>query len=633
METLINNQIRDNYKIFLSSFADSKADVSETNVLAVQQQYFDLLDKNVPINIDGVEVDFNADRWDLSVLTRKGGQKGRYIYIFTRDGERLTTNNEIVMKLFLLYALKNSGVHSAIMTVFNKQISFLLYLQSFGVELTDISVADVEGFLGECRANLGTQKKIKSYIYQLLVFCSQIIGIKNDPEVIEFLKTNDVAAINAEINQNKTPLLPSDFYNEFTNLLLKQRDEFSERDNIICRLVFLQTQSGLRSGEIVLLSPGNVKKLEVAGKTAYYLEYKGTKGASHKKESFTISKIAVSKQFYTIFCELEDIVSKYPKAQELDTIAYDPKKEMILRQGLFNQFISLFCLKNAKKLKLINREDADKFASSITIKDSKYANHSFAKEFNLKAGSVISYPNTKQFRVYCATELYNRGVSDELVAQMYGHKTLTMYHYYCRDTHPVQEDINYSQELVKEIVRDDLSILGPKGDSFKEKINSIITDNKLNVAKDLDEIIDKVCDEMPIRAKTGGFCVKSNPRRECFHDAKTDEFMCAYGCCPNHCHLFFMAPISYDKCKDHKNLVRYNLDNGFTKAAQKEAILLKHSLHNELEPELTDLYKEMDKQGEVLFTKHTDLASFVQKIDIVKNEVNEWKKMISQILD
>lgn len=631
MEALISNQIKDNYRVFLNSLIDSAVEIPQTNILSIQQQYLDLVENKTPINVNGVEIDFNSDRWDFRKLARKGQNKAAYIYNFTQDRHHFNKNNEIIQKLFVLYAIKNSGIHSSVNRNFPAQRDFLMYLQDFDIELSNISLADVESYLNETKITIGTAKKKKNLIDQLLSFVSQIAGIKIAPDILEYLRHSDVEAINAEIQQNKTPLLPSDFYNEFTNLLLEQRNDFTERDNIICRLLFLQTQTGLRMGEILLLSTGNVKTIEAAGKTAYYLEYKGTKTASHKQDAHTISRIAVSKQFYDIFCELEKIVSKYPKAIALDTIAYNPETEEIVLANTIERVLRNFCAKNANRLNLINRKDADRFSGSYTIKG--VSNHSNAKLFQLEPGSVVSYPSTRQFRVYCATELYNRGVSDELVAQMYGHKTLTMYHYYCRDTHPVQEDINYSQELVKEIVRDDLTILGPKGDSFKGKINSIITDNNLTVAKDLNEIINKVCNEMPIRAKAGGFCVKSNPRRECFHDAKTDEYMCAYGCCPNHCHLFFMAPISYDKCKEHESLVRYNFDNGFIKAAQKEAYLLKNALEHELKPELTDLKKELDKQGDGIITNHKELKNFVQRIDMIESEVHEWESLITKILD
>ena len=93
-----------------------------------------------------------------------------------------------------------------------------------------------------------------------------------------------------------------------------------------------------------------------------------------------------------------------------------------------------------------------------------------------------------------------------------------------------------------------------------------------------------MCNEIPIRAKNGGFCIKSNPRRECRHDAKTDEFMCAYGCCPNHCHMYFMLAITYKKVQTLIKTYEYNLKSGFKNASEKEAYKLNYAIINDIRP-------------------------------------------------
>lgn len=141
-----------------------------------------------------------------------------------------------------------------------------------------------------------------------------------------------------------------------------------------------------------------------------------------------------------------------------------------------------------------------------------------------------------------------------------------------------------------------------------------------------------VCNEMPIRAKEGGFCIKSNPRRQCRHDANTDEFLCAYGCCPNHCHFYFAASITYQKCLNIKKCVDYNLEQEYINQAQKELYKLEAIITQELLPEMIELENEINKKtGDKVKELHPDLTYLVDNLEKVKEEINVWKTQIQEM--
>lgn len=269
------------------------------------------------------------------------------------------------------------------------------------------------------------------------------------------------------------------------------------------------------------------------------------------------------------------------------------------------------------------------FESSLTYEKARKNFLKISEAAGIQEGDIISIPTIRQYRVYFASEMRERGIDDRTVSFLLNHNSSEMWGYYTRPKHEVQEDIDFSKEIVSEIVKDDVNILGPKGDAIKNKINGIIADNKFNVDIGLDAIIEKVCGEVPIRAKEGGFCIKSNPRRECRHDAKTDEFLCAYGCCPNHCHMYFMITVTYHKFKDLVKLVEYNTEQGFINQFQKEMFKLEATINHELLPEIEDLLKEVSQKGiEKIFERHPSIKPIYNNISAIMEETNLWLQKI-----
>ena len=122
------------------------------------------------------------------------------------------------------------------------------------------------------------------------------------------------------------------------------------------------------------------------------------------------------------------------------------------------------------------------------------------------------------------------------------HLTSSMVRYHILPKSSPQEDMEFSLKTLQEVVSGKTKILGDnKG--LSDNINEFINANHFNVATDLDEICKALANKIPIRQKTGGVCIKSSQLRECSMDAKTNEFYCAYGVCPNIVHFYYYADI------------------------------------------------------------------------------------------
>ena len=202
---------------------------------------------------------------------------------------------------------------------------------------------------------------------------------------------------------------------------------------------------------------------------------------------------------------------------------------------------------------------------------------------------TLTYPSNHQFRVHVCTELYNKGVPLKYIQKFMAHLSSDMEGYYVRPTKKdPQEDMNFSLTTLEKIVTGEIKPLG--GDSgLSEKIQEFIEANKYNVKTDLKEICNELAQKIPIRQKTGGVCIKSSMLRECSKDAKTNEFYCAYGVCPNIFHFYYMADVSYRQTKELAETITINRERGLLKQVQKELNMLNTILHSKLLPELDEL--------------------------------------------
>lgn len=400
----------------------------------------------------------------------------------------------------------------------------------------------------------------------------------------------------------------------------------------------------MRRSELCLLTKDCLQESTYKDIHIGILNYRSTKNGGTKDNIYTEGTTNASEKVIEMIHYLDELFTPFRKDDcEFLVFVLDSNKEksknkrrldktnMIVSSSL-DTFNKKFCIKYRNKLNTLNRKDKENFGINITSTIMLKSFNEMYINYGLKEDDVISVPSIKQFRVYFASDLSERGVDHRTISYLLNHKTEDMWGYYVRPKHKVQEDIDFSKEVVKEIIQDNTKILGPKGEAIKEKIDGLIKENNFNVVEDFDAIIDLVCNEMPIRAKEGGFCIKSNPRRQCRHDAATDEFLCAYGCCPNHCHFYFAASITYQKCLNIKKCVDYNLEQEYINQAQKELYKLEAIINQELSPEMIELENEINKKtSDKIKELHPDLTYLVDNLEKVKEEINLWKTQIQEM--
>lgn len=238
----------------------------------------------------------------------------------------------------------------------------------------------------------------------------------------------------------------------------------------------------------------------------------------------------------------------------------------------------------------------------------------------------IHIPETRQYRVYLATDLYNKAVPLIYIQKYMAHLSEYMLGYYVRPKDTYQENIKYSEQVIKEITEEDLTLLGGSliGEDIKNNIQKFINDNNFNVKTDIDTIMKELGDKVIIRGKTGGVCIKTS-LMPCAKDARTNEMMCAYNLCPNLFHFYYMIDVSYLNFKTLQDTYKTLKKNNNIKAAQKELNKLKDLLRRRLIPELDELEKELDRKGfETIINQHPSLVEIIENKDNIREEIELW---------
>ena len=609
-----------------------------SNIYLLQEVYLDLI-KSDYMEIMGIQFKFSDDIWDFSSLAKDGRDPRGLYYSFTGNDVILSSSHKDLLKLFIMYLIYQYGMYrSNNKHNFRVARSFLNYLQNtLNKDLFSVKKEDVAKFLVINNPQYNTEIKNKQSLKAFFEFTSLISKNIMTADMLQYLNDCDRTMVKSINEQNKTKLLPSDFVKEYSELLksIVYDSTFTIIERSYAGLLYVGTQTGLRASELCLLAVDSLNVVKHRDKVIGILNYKSTKNGGTRNNIYTPGSTNASEAVVNVIKFLIDLLQTqrrgseylvpYIKISQLET----EQTPTVLPASRLAEFQKQICVQYRERLNLLNRPNAEDFESVVNCTND---DRDLAMRYGLTGNDYVCCPTMTQFRVYFASELHERGVDYKTISYLLNHKTEEMWGYYVRPKHDVQEDIDFSKEVVGEIIRDETKILGPKGDAIKIKIDEMIKENNFNIVKDFNAIVDMVCNQMPIRAKEGGFCIKSNPRRECRHDAPTDEFLCAYGCCPNHCHFYFHAHISYQKCVDIKKCFDYNKEQGFVNQSQKELYKLEAIMNQELIPELNELEVQLNKRSvDDIISVHPDITNIIHNLKEIKEEIEIWKTEISQM--
>lgn len=565
--------------------------------------------KQLPIK-DG-DIQFADNVWNL---------KPYYIYKKTDDlrfsFKEVPKQYVVIAKFFILLSLLDSNEKVTTLHRYFSEIKvFLKYLDEHGIpSVESVYNNTIQDFMKTVE-----HRSLKSRIivyWALNAFFKFVKANYSYTLHIDFSvfdEKNELRSILRKTQENtKTPDIPKDYYNKIVSLLIKSMrdDNLKYKYRAIACVYVILSQTGLRILEITSLEIDSLKSIRLKNldSIAYFLTYKAFKSAGKKQEFISTEIFAnelTKEAFETLLMIRESCDNKddntflyLPNTYTKDY----PANDVVVRQNFYG-FI-------------------DNYSDFAKCDASAYPELSCIK-YN---GHQLVIPVTKQFRVHVCTELYYRNVPLLYIKKYMCHLCEFMMGYYVRPKSQKQEDVEYSNRLLHDLVANEVSLLGNDSVQIKNNIDKFIADGKFNMNTDIDTIIEALNCKFIIRAKRGGVCIKTSIR-DCAKDARTNEMFCAYNICPNLFHLYYMADISYADFKLTQITFFENDKNGFKLQASKELNKLKDICTRRLTPELDDLKKHIQEKGvEEILSYYPNLGNIIMNYDAIKEEITVWTK-------
>ena len=544
--------------------------------------------KQDDLEIEGIKFRFSDDKWDFSNVAQAATNVGTYKYNFC------TINDDYyktLLKTHILYMLLSYGVHRTfISNTLSTERRFLNYLlESDIIDFENVDEIIIRDFIEKRNNKLTTIVKHKTNIKRLYEFYCFLMH--KDPEItiLNYLDEKDDAKLKIEKQASKYALLPSNIMLPLVNIFW---EEFNNENNCIndrrkSALLYIDTQTGLRPGELLILPYNCLTIKKIYDKTIYFLNYRITKtvyGAG-----YDIATTVANENVVKCVTFLQSQVEEYEE----------------LGKGLTTKILSAFL----KNIICKNDEMFDKVIKRDELR------------------KIRIY----QFRVYFDTELRRRGFNDFQIAKMMGHKDEKMLGYYARDVDSIQEDKKYSKHMVNTIIEEKISILGPRGNLYTKNIMDRLKNTNIHTENSLEIVIKSVIEDLPIRQKAGGFCICANKSRSCIVDTdeKANEVLCTYGLCPNQCHVYFDLKYYYEEFQRSILIYKKDKQKGHINASQKELYVMQRKLEDYIIPEINELEITMNEKGVYyVLEKHPEMKNIIKNLNKIKKEVELWKNMM-----
>ena len=600
-------------------------EIEEGKIYADIPNFLNIIKAKNRLPLDKVEVYYSDDLWDFNGITVNNINRSLLRFNFSKCQKSFVEE----LKDFVLLSILESRIKTN--TVYHNfiiLIQFANYLHEHGCfQFRDIISKDISDYILSVRERgasehsvLATSNAIRNLlnIFESNSICSFDKGCYNA------LNDIDKNVLEAEKHAGKTLDIPKEFFNNFMKASLEVvKDEDAPKlIRAIAAIYLILSQTGLRIGELLALKVGSLSETRILdGETAYFLNYRVWKPAKTDSGYLIVRTYIneIAKCGYDILVELyKEERAKYEL--EYLFLGSTEKDSLVHNLPIDSSKMSKYSLKYFYYLNKYFPTVSQSESTNPALPSCPYPSYKTKPENRV----YVTVPHARQFRVHVCTELYNKGVNIKYISEFMSHLTSEMTAYYIRPKRKVQEDREMAISTLKRIVTGEAKPIG-KDDGLVEKINTFIEENGYNVEKNLEEICEKLADKIPIRQKTGGFCIKSSKFRECSIDAQTNEFYCAYGVCPNIYGFYYTADVTYRQIKELRETIGINQKRGLVKQVQKEKGMLQSIIQRRFIPELDELKKVVNKKGIIpVLEDFPELQYLIENMDSVYEEVSLW---------
>ena len=592
---------------------------------------FKRIDKLPFSNLD---IRFSDDTWDFSAATDLPVSRTRLVFYFDSSSAYCEP-----LKMYVLDSILKKNVK--IRALHNKVISVMRFLKQFETEGYKVySKVPKTAFKRlfdnmEDTCSYNTVCAYKGHLLMFSDFYERNFEELTDKSIRKFLQDRNISKLNDIKHANKTPEVPIDYFPVFLDAVktIMRNEQEDPEDRITAASIILYSQIGFRTAELFTVKTGSIHSVYSPNKDKplYYMDFLSFKHGKGENGG-TIAHTYINSLSREAYDLLEELCREYRNNLGVDTLLVTKfQKNATTTATQYSTRYRKFILRHWKELQCLNIGDDYEDLSFFEVgtffqpaKDGTYTydkNSDWAKD--LQMDDRIYYPTIRQFRVSVCTSLYRQQIPLHYIRKHMNHLSEDMAAYYIRPQKNLEKE--YSETIYRAVFKDGSKMLGTNGDAFVQKINEFIEQNHMNIQDDLEGVIQAVAKKFPLRSKVGGMCIRCGEVIPCASNNSTDVIYCAFGMCPNHCHMFFMADISYEEYLQNRDVAQYNKDNGYKKAYQRELNKLKYIIEHSLMPELTMLEDELERHGEEeILDKYPQLTYIVNHLDSIKQEVQTW---------
>lgn len=577
---------------------------------------------------------FRDDFWDFRYLYKPKGNH-THMYDF---GKLTSAEYKVLLKRIVIQQLLiRKKRFTTVWTNFYYIRRFLIYLESKLIyHVEEIKLSDIKNFTELLNYEYYDSKRKFSYSLKLFFdecYINNLTELKS--QIFAYLNNYALWSREKKFNKRgKTFNIPHQIQKNIIMCALKDIDdkELSIRNKVISCAVVILFYTGMRRNELLSLEANKLKEISIFKNTkkAYVLEFMTYKTVRESNGRWTKAKAFPELVF--AYQSLENLTLPVRKEHQSNYLFLNKLGNILGKTQLITHLDNFFH-RHQNDIGIANLEGKElQQLKKRVFNEDHYKIYGYPKKKEWINQPFYSI-STHQFRVALANNLKDK-VSLEWLQEHMNHLSQEMTKYYFRDDDEMKETLIYKSNKdgtqLDLTLKDDLDSEEKVQEACKI-INEFLTQKKLNIFNDLDEILN-IFKNNPFNESLVGLCSKAiillcerqdklNTIETWYYNSPTIPSIVA---------VDFTIKRFFEKCQvvnHNKNLAKKN--EVYTRNYEVEKESLNRFYNFKLLPEIKLLKKYINQNKPTELIKiHPNLESTVSELVSIEKEISNWIEIL-----
>lgn len=603
---------------------------------------------------------FSDDYWDFSKWNKLNREKGNYKFEFSS----ISTTFKYYIKIRVLKNLfLFDNTFSTAKPKFYNVIRFIKWLEQEQLTLLEqIDLYNIKRYFKQEHFQTVCEEYLHHNKYAIKEFIEEIENKHGSKvsflDVYEYLEEKDSGLVKAQREEGKHPFIHQNVLNKMVSLAIKDMDNItlSLTDRMSSCMVVLLAETGMRIGEFEILEINKLKELSINDEDEifYFLEFITFKTTVEKDGRIAIS--FMTSNAVKAYKTLLDLTKERREKTNTNYLYITPKGTKYSAISVLRKHHIRFFVRHQSELEFNKMSQKNLKNYHLWIpKMENITQGTRGIVSHQDIGKKIYYVTPHQYRVTCATILYEKGYKLDWIREHMNHLDDAMTAHYIRI-----RDLENKKEQLKQTFRLRANKDGSLLETNIEKINNesikqeLLDEElkkeyllinkflkklekkkiKLNLFNDIDEVIDiLLLSDTPLIETELGYCASNALSILCERQKYISTINDAYYIgpyVPNIDSLNFNYTRYLEKTKIiYHNMNLFEKDERYRNQYELEMNGLKKFIKNRLLPELEELKGEVIILGvENVVKKYDGIEHIAKNIDEIISEVLQWKSTL-----